>query len=136
MSIVPPPSRELIEAVRNWVHYDNMAEKLNKQIAEVRIARNENEIKVLNLLENSGLKNAVLNVNGATLQRQQRFVKSDLSWNYLETQLHKYYGQTPQRIDETVKIINFLQQQRTTRPQDFLKKSLPSQLNSAESIRK
>jgi hypothetical protein len=75
------------------------------------------------LLESSGLKNAVLQINGANLQRQSQFKSTNLSWGFLEEQLHEYY-KVKGKPDETASILEFLQKHRGGKSVEFLKKTL------------
>ena len=115
-------STDLSDAVRHWVHFDNLAENLNKQVVNARALRNEYEAKVLGLLERNGLQNASLRVNGASLQRATRFKSADLSWSLLEEQLHAYFKSTGRR-DETAEMLGFLQKHRGGKTVEYLKKT-------------
>lgn len=115
----------LSDAVRNWVHFDNLAENLNKQVQNARTLRSKYETQVLELLETSGMPNATLKVNGASLQRANRFKQTDLSWTMLEEQLHEYYKQQ-RKPDETGAVLEFLQKNRGGKSVAYLKKVNPS----------
>jgi hypothetical protein len=120
-----PPAAELVEAVRHWVHFDNLAESLNKQVANVRTLRNQYETKVLELMESQGLKKASLKITNATLTCAQRTKPTDLTWSFLEEQLHAFYKSTGQR-DATAELLTFLQQQRGGKTVEYLKKTSAS----------
>jgi len=132
-SCVPPPTNaltssqrshnDLTDAVRHWVHFDNLAETLNKQVSNARTMRNKFEEAILKLLELSGMKNAILQINGANLQRQTQFKSTNLSWGFLEEQLHEYY-KSKGKPDETAIILDFLQKHRGGKNVDYLKKTL------------
>jgi len=123
----PAASSELADAVRNWVHFDNLAENLNKQVTNARNLRNKHETKVLELLDRGGMQNAVLRVSGgATLQRSTRYKQNDLSWSLLEEQLHEYYRVTGKH-DETGSIMGFLQKNRGGKTVEYLKKTSVNQ---------
>jgi hypothetical protein len=117
-------NKDLVEAVRHYVHFDNLAEALNKQVANARTMRGQYETKILTNLEATGMKNAVLQINGATLQRASRSQANPLSWGFLEEQLHAYYAANPSRGDETTTILNFLQNRRGSKTTDYLKKTV------------
>jgi hypothetical protein len=117
-------NKDLVEAVRHYVHFDNLAEALNKQVANARTMRGQYETKILTNLESTGMKNAVLQINGATLQRASRSQANPLSWGFLEDQLHAYYAANPSRGDETTSILNFLQTRRGSKTTDYLKKTV------------
>ncbi len=116
------PQAELVDAVRNWVHFDNLTESLNKQVANVRTLRSSYEEKILKILDSTGMPNAVLQITGATLQRATRAKSADLSWTYLETNLHDFY-KSKGRADETAAILEFLQSRRGVKTSDYLKKT-------------
>jgi len=122
----PPGSMstpELIEAVRHWVHFDNLAESLTKQVQNARTLRSTYETNVLKQLEIGGLKNAVLQINGASLQRASKAKAVDLSWTFLEEQLKVYY-KTKGKPDETATVLDFLQRNRSTKTVEYLKKTV------------
>ena len=116
------PQTQLVEAVRNWVHFDNLAESLNKQVTNARTLRAHHEGNVLRLLETTGMQNATIQITGASLQRAQRTKPGDLSWGYLEEQLHNYY-KTKGKPDETTSVLDFLRGNRGAKIQDYLKKT-------------
>jgi hypothetical protein len=123
----PPPQQqqaqhELIESVRSWVHFDNLAESLNKQVTNVRNMRNTYEEKILKMLETTGMRNAVLQITGATLQRQTQVKPVDLSWSLLEEQLHEYY-KLNRKPDETSQIVEFIKKHRGSKSTEYLKKT-------------
>ncbi len=112
----------LAAAVRQWVHFDNLTESLNKQVANVRNLRGEYETKILTLLQEQNLKNATLKITGATLQYATRHKAADLTWAFLEEQLHEYY-RTAGKRDETGEILAFLQKHRGGKTVEYLKKT-------------
>lgn len=118
----PTPQEGLVYAVRHYVHFDNLAETLNKQVANVRNMRSKFENEILTMLETQGMKNAVLQISGATLQRQTRYQSTNLSWSFLEEQLHEYY-KSKGKADETAGILEFIQSHRGGKAVDYLKKT-------------
>lgn len=124
----PKPQTELVDAVRHWVHFDNLAETLTKQVGNARTMRNKFEEAILKMLETSGMKNAILQINGANLQRQASFKATNLSWGFLEEQLHEYY-KTKGKADDTAQILDFLQTHRGGKQVECLKKTLSADLS-------
>ena len=116
------PQEELVYAVRHYVHFDNLAETLNKQVTNVRNMRAKFETEIMTMLETQGMKNAVLQISGATLQRQTRHQSTNLSWSFLEEQLYEYY-KSKGKPDETAGILDFIQKHRGSRSVDYLKKT-------------
>lgn len=123
MSYTANPSPEdLATAVRQWVHFDNVAENLNKQLANIRALRNEYEAKVLELMARQNLQNTTLRVTGATLHHATRSKSTDLSWSFLEEQLHEYFRSKNVR-DDTSELIAFLHRHRGGKTIEYLKKT-------------
>jgi len=117
------PSNELKENVRHWVHFDNLAESLNKQVVNARAMRKSCEEKILKSLDTPTMRNAVLQITGATLQRETETKPQDLSWTMLEEQLHTYFRGRA-RPDETTQIIEHIRKNRGTKISEYLKKTL------------
>lgn len=117
-----PPQNELVDAVRHWVHFDNLAETLNKQVANVRTKRSEYEEKILKHLDSHNMRDAVLQISGAQLQRASTYRSANLSWTLLEDQLHEFY-KSRGKPDETAAIVDFLQKHRGGKSVDYLKKT-------------
>ena len=129
VAAAPAPAtaqESLVYAVRHYVHFDNLAETLNKQVSNVRNMRAKFENEILTTLETQGMKNAVLQISGATLQRQTRYQSTNLSWSFLEEQLHEYY-KSKGKPDETAGILEFIQSHRGGKAIDYLKKTLTAQ---------
>ena len=119
----PPSQTELVDAVRHWVHFDNLAESLTKQVTNARSMRNGFEDKILNYLDTSTTRGSVIQITGATLSRATRPKTTDLSWSFLESTLHEFY-RTRGKPDETTALIEFLQSRRDIKQIPFLKKTV------------
>ena len=115
------PPDDLATAVRQWVHFDNLAENLNKQIANVRTLRGDYETKVLDLMTRQNMRNTSLRINGATLQCATKSKSTDLTWTFLEEQLHEYFKSKPR--DDTSDILAFLHRHRGGKTIEYLKKT-------------
>jgi hypothetical protein len=120
--VPPSPSTDLVDSVRHWVHFDNLAESLQKQVTNARTMRTTFEDKILTHLEAGPMKGAVLQITGATLQKATRPKTTDLSWSFLETSLHEYH-RAKGKPDETKALLEFLQSKRDTRAIPYLKKT-------------
>jgi hypothetical protein len=124
MTAPPPPqaSSELTEAVRHWVHFDNLAETLNKQVTNARAKRSDYEKKTLSLLDGMKLQNVSMEVHGATLTRSVKTETEPLTWGFLEKTLAAYFAAKKQP-DQTASILDTLQKARTVKTVDHLKKT-------------
>ena len=108
----------LIDAVRNWVHFDNLCIMLSKQINTARNLRNSFETKVLSLLDN--IKR--LRIKGAILEPSVRKTSVTLSLTNLEESLHKYFT-SKKKPDETAAIMEYLREHRGVKSAPYLKKT-------------
>jgi hypothetical protein len=116
------PQADLVDAVRHWVHFDNLAESLQKQVTNARSMRNTFEEKILRHLDTTAMRGAVLEITGAKLQKATRPKTTDLSWTYLESNLHEFY-KSRGKPDDTAAILEFLQAKRDTKLVPYLKKT-------------
>ena len=119
---VAKPPNQLADAIRSWVHFDNMTEHLNKQVSNARNLRNEYENKILHMLESQNMRQTMIKITGATLQHSTRYKQNDLGWTMLREQLRDYYKMKG-KPDETDEIMNFLQTSRGGKTVAFLKKT-------------
>lgn len=113
---------ELADAVRQWVHFDNVTEHLNKQLSNVRSLRSDYETRIIDILGRTNMKHATLKVTGASLSCATRFKASDLTWSFLEEQLREYF-KTTGKHDDTDAVVQFLQRNRGGRTIEYLKKT-------------
>ena len=73
----------LAHNVRGWVHYDNMAAALQKQITNARKQRDAFEDQITALLTQHQIPNAVIQVSGGKLQLQEEKSTSSLTMKNL-----------------------------------------------------
>jgi hypothetical protein len=111
-------NQDLVDAVRNWVHFDNLSAMLTRQVMHARNMRASFEEKILGLLGNTKR----LRIQGATLEPATRKNSAGLNWTNLEESLHKYY-EINKKTDETDTILTFLKDNRGTKVTTFLKKT-------------
>jgi len=117
--------QDLIDAVRNWVHFDNLNILLARQVVTARNMKNTFEEKVLSLLG----KTKRLRIKGALLEPATRKNSIGLNWTTLEESLHKYY-EANKKADETDEIIVFLKDNRGSKTTVYLKKTLVDETNT------
>lgn len=119
----PQPQQLLQQSVRAWVHFDNLSSNLSKQATNARNQKQIHEKEIQNILGAMKQQHAVLEVNGARLQFQQKESKSNLSWSWLQNQLHAWFsseGRSSQsKADDLFK---FLQNKRTIKIAETLEK--------------
>jgi len=111
------------DLVRNWVHYDNLAVNLNRQIQNARKVKEEFEVKIMNSLKDYKMENAIIQVAGGKLSIVEEKHSNPLTNSRIEELLHEYYERTGRKAaDETAEIMKFLKTERGSTVSKKLKK--------------
>jgi hypothetical protein len=111
------------DLVRNWVHYDNLAVNLNRQIQNARKVKEEFEVKIMNSLKDYKMENAIIQVAGGKLSIVEEKHSNPLTNSRIEELLHEYYERTGRKAaDETAEIMKFLKTERGSSVSKKLKK--------------
>ena len=110
---VAPPinTQEVGFHVRNWVHYDNLANSLYRQTVNARKVRDEFETKIIDSLRASNMENAVIQIAGGRLILQEERHNQPLSLTRIEEILHTYFV-SHNMPDDTSNMMKFLKKQR------------------------
>ena len=108
----------LVDAVRNWVHFDNLCTMLSRQITTARNMRTTFEERVLAQLGSTKR----LKIQGAILEPATRRNSVNLNWTVLEESLHKYYAEQ-KKPDETAAVLKFIRENRELKSTVYLKKT-------------
>jgi hypothetical protein len=115
----------LAHNVRGWVHYDNMAASLQKQVTNARKQRDAFEDQISILLKQHQIPNAVIQISGGKLQLQEEKSTSSLTMKNLLESAQSFFREHPE-IPNPDKMANELmehiKQQRTTSTTLRLKK--------------
>ena len=115
----------LAHNVRGWVHYDNMAASLQKQVTNARKQRDAFEDQISILLKQHQIPNAVIQISGGKLQLQEEKSTSNLTMKNLLESAQSFFREHPE-IPNPDKMANELmehvKQQRTTSTSLRLKK--------------
>ena len=116
-------TNEFANMVRNWVHYDNLATNLNRQVQNARKLKDEFEQQIIGMLKGSKMEKAVIQIAGGRLLVGEEKHTNPLTITRIEELLHAYYGRKPiGTTDETAEIMKFLRSQRGFETQLRLKK--------------
>ena len=111
------------DLVRNWVHYDNLASNLNRQIQNARKVKEEFETKIMNSLRDFNMENAIIQIAGGKLSVTEEKHTNPLTITRIEELLHEYYERSGRKAtDETGEIIKFLKSERGSTVSKKLKK--------------
>jgi hypothetical protein len=120
------PKTQLITAIRGWVHFDNLAENLNRQTLNARELRSKHESNAIRVIQQLGMTTSVIQIADAQLQMATRREPASLTWSYLEEQLPQWAthsGITPIQVQSLMK---WLQEHRETKEKNYLKKIRPA----------
>ena len=110
-------SDPLADAVRNWVHFDNLHLLLSKQVNSALDMKNTFEQRIFdNLGKTKQIKTATVMLEPATRNEDM-----DMSLTSLEDLLHKYYLKS-KKPDETEKIIDFIKKTKQIKSEKYIKK--------------
>ena len=101
----------LAHNVRGWVHYDNMAAALQKQIINARKQRDAFEDQIQLLLKQHNAPNAVIQISGGQLQLQEEKSTSSLTMKGLMESIQSFLKDHPE-IQNQNKIAIELMEQR------------------------
>jgi len=109
--------QQLVDAVRNWVHFDNLCNNLSKQTITARNLKSRYEEEVLKHMGTTKR----LRIAGAILEPSTKNTSATLNWTTLEEMLHKYYSDN-KKTDETLALLKYLKDNRGQKTATFLKK--------------
>lgn len=104
---------DLPHLVRNYIHYDNLANQYSKQASGARKLKDQFEGAIINDLRSKRMENAIIQVSGASLQMSEEKSVPSLSMPRLETYLHGYYKQKGNGLDETESVLRYIRLQKT-----------------------
>lgn len=86
----------LAHNVRGWVHSDNMATQLNKQVVNVRKQRDAYEEQIQLLLTQHQMPNAVIQISGGQLQLQEEKSTAGLTMKALQDSTLSFFKSHPE----------------------------------------
>jgi len=131
----PPPNEPLnLETignlVRHWVHYDNAAMDINKQLRNLRDLKHTYEAQILQILQRSSMKQPVIQIGGGRLLVGEDKSHQPFSFTMLETMLDSYYTSKPGSRNETKDILKFIREHRTSQSAPCLKRQMDKKTRS------
>lgn len=117
----PVNTQEIGFNVRNWVHYDNLANGLYRQTVNARKVRDEFETKIIDALRASQMENAVIQIAGGRLVLQEERHNQPLTLARIQEILHTYFV-SRNLPDDTANMMKFIKQQREFKVTSKLRK--------------
>ncbi len=104
---------EFNKYVRHFVHYDTLTKSFQQQTTNARQMKDAYEDKIIQALEQSNMKNAIIQIAGGTVKLVEDKHPAPLTFAHLETMLHDYFRAKGARFpDETEAILRFIKQNR------------------------
>jgi hypothetical protein len=116
-------SQEVATWVRNWVHYDNLAGNLNKQVTNARKMRDSYETQIIAALQRNHMENAVIKVSGGQITLAHEKTSAALTLTRIEEIAQKYFALRG-GTDESEAFMRFLRKTRGTEETLRLKKTI------------
>lgn len=99
--------------VRTYVHYDNLASSLYKQLQNARKVKDQFETQIIQFLQGNKMENAVIQISGGRLLVGEEKHSLPLSLTRIEELLHGYYkSQGREATDETQQIMKYIKAER------------------------
>lgn len=99
--------------VRTYVHYDNLASSLYKQLQNARKVKDQFETQIIGYLQGQKMENAVIQISGGRLLITDEKHSHPLTLTRIEELLHGYYkSQGRESTDETRQIMTYLKAER------------------------
>lgn len=119
-------SQEVATWVRNWVHYDNLAGNLNKQVTNARKMRETYETQIISALQRNHMENAVIKVSGGQITLSHEKNSAALTLSRIEEIAQKYFAlrSASSGTDESEAFMRFLRKNRGTEETLRLKKTV------------
>lgn len=118
------PRTQLTTAIRGWVHFDNLAENLNRQTLNARELRAKHEGDAIRCLRQLGMTGSTIQIADAQLQLATRREPANLTWSYLEEQVPRWATHAGVTAVQVQSLMKWLQEHRETKEKEYLKKSL------------
>jgi hypothetical protein len=116
------PKQKLIEAIRGWIHMDNLVESFNQQATNARNLRNKHEQDSIRLMKELGLSASTIQVSGASLNIQKKKVPTGLSWTYLEKEIPAWATRSGIPANQSAALVKWLHEHRESKEVESLKK--------------
>ena len=114
--------QKLIDAIRSWIHMENLVENHAAQAANARAQRNKHEKDAIALMKEMRLEKSTIQVSGASLTLQAKSVPQALSWGYLEKEVPAWASRSGVSTAQAQSLIKWLHDHRELKEAESLKK--------------
>ena len=114
--------------VRHYVHYDTLTKSFQQQTTNARKMKDVYEEKIVETLEQTKMKNAIIQIAGGTVKLVEDKHAAPLTFIHLESMLHDYFRAKGGRFpDETDAIIRYIKENRKQVTTSQLKREMVNQ---------
>lgn len=111
--------------VRHYVHYDTLTKSFQQQTTNARKMKDAYEDKIIEALDQTKMKNAVIQIAGGTVKLIEEKHAAPLTFVHLESMLHDYFRAKGARFpDETDAIIKYIKENRKQVTNSQLKREM------------
>jgi len=121
--VTKDPKQRLIEAIRGWIHMDNLLENHNAQAANARTLKNKHEADSIALMKQMRLDKSTIQVSGASLTLQQKAAPAALTWGYLDKEVAAWATKNGVSASQSQSLIRWLHDHREIKTTESLKKT-------------
>lgn len=91
-------NKDFINALKQWLKYDDLIEQKNKEIKQLKSTRDNLEQMIIKYIENNNLKETKLNLGGNNIQYTENLNSGSLSLKLIEEALRGYLKNESQVI--------------------------------------
>ena len=117
------PKQQLIDAIRGWVHMDNLLENHTAQASNARNLRAKYEKEAITLIKQMHLDTSTIQISGGKLTLQKKSTLSTLSWGYIEKEIEAWAKSTHISPAQSKSLIQWLHDHRESKEIESLKKT-------------
>lgn len=117
------PRQRLIDAIRGWIHMDNLLENHAAQAANARALKSKHEADAIELMKQMHLDKSTIQVSGASLSLQKKATPAALTWGYLEKEIPEWAKQNRIAEVHVQSLTRWLHDHRELKETESLKKS-------------
>jgi len=114
--------RLLGEAVRSWIHMDNLCENHAVQASNAREMRAKHEQDAITYIKALKYEKSTIQVSGAVLELQTKSVASAPTWGFLEKEIAAWSATSGVTSAQTQSLLKWLQAHREIKEIEHLRK--------------
>ena len=114
--------RLLGEAVRSWIHMDNLCETHAVQASKAREMRAKHEADAITYIKALKYEKSIIQVSGAVLELQSKSVASAPTWGFLEKEIAAWSATSGVTSAQTQSLLKWLHAHREIKEVEHLRK--------------